>query len=141
MIERKGNPLSFLAEINMITMTKLTDAQKLREICEREGVEYTEKIMAITAVDKDEMLGYSLFLAEDKLCIINISTSPMLWNIIGDGLFRATLNFGAENGISSAKIEKNLLEKLKGNVIPSDKATENIQDCEAFLQDIKKCGR
>lgn len=125
----------------MITMTKETNTQKLRKICENEGVEYTEKIMAITAVDKDELLGYSLFSTEDRLCLINISTNPILWNIIGDGLFRATLNFGVENGIYSAKIEKKLLERLKGSVIPPDKSTEIIEDCEAFLQDIKKCGR
>ena len=125
----------------MITMTKETNTQKLRKICENEGVEYTEKIMAITAVDKDELLGYSLFSTEDRLCLINISTNPILWNIIGDGLFRATLNFGVENGIRSAKIEKALLERLKGNIIPSEKSTEIIEDCETFLQDIKKCGR
>lgn len=125
----------------MIAMTKETDLEKLKVICAEEGVEYSANVLAFTAKDKEECYGYSLFFTGDKLHIINVKTPDILWNSIGDGLFRATLNYAVENKINSARIEKSLLEKLKGGIIPLEKATETIEDCEAFLQDIKKCGR
>ena len=125
----------------MIVMTRETDIEKLREICAEQGVEYSENTIAFTANDKEECYGYSLFLTGDKLYIINVKTPAVLWNSIGDGLFRATLNYAVENKINSARIEKSLLEKLKGEIIPPEKATDTIEDCETFLQDIKKCGR
>ncbi len=125
----------------MIAITREPDIKKLREICAEEGVEYSENTLAFTAKDKEECYGYSLFLTGDKLHIISVKTPDVLWNSIGDGLFRATLNYAVEKEICSASIEKNLLEKLKGGIIPHEKASETIEDCEAFLQDIKKCGR
>lgn len=124
----------------MIVMTRETDTQKVREICALEGIDYSEDIKLFAAKDKDELLGYSLFSLTDKLTIINISTPQILWNSIGDGLFRATLNCAVENGVRSAKIEKALLKKLSGNVIPTEKVTESIDDCEEFLLSIKRCG-
>lgn len=125
----------------MIVMTRETDARKVQEICLAEGIDYSEEIKLFAAKDKDEILGYSVFTLTDKLGIININTPQILWNSIGDGLFKGTLNLAIEKGVRSAKIEKSLLEKLSGNVIPAEKATETIDDCEEFLQSIKKCGR
>ena len=125
----------------MIFMTRETDIDRLKEICAEEGVKYSANVLAFTAKDKEECYGYSLFFTGDKLHIINVKTPDILWNSIGDGLFRATLNYAVENKIASAEIEKELLEKLTGKTIPIEKATEKIEDCEAFLQDTKKCGR
>ena len=142
MTKRKGdNPFLFNGDKIMIVMTRETDAEKVREICAAEGVGYSENTKLFVARDKDEILGYSIFEITDKLNIINISTPQILWNSIGDGLFRATLNFAVESGVKSARIDKTLLEKLSGNIIPTEKVTEEIGDCEEFLQSIKRCGR
>ena len=125
----------------MIVMTKETSAEKIQEICFIEGIEYSENIKLFVAKDKDEILGYSIFTLADKLNMINISTPQVLWNSIGDGLFRGTLNLAIESGVNVARIEKELLEKLSGNIIPTEKVSEDIDDCEEFLQSIKKCGR
>lgn len=142
MTKRKGdNPFLFNGDNFMIVMTKETDAKRVQEICEAEGIGYSEDIKLFTAKDKDEILGYSMYTLTDKLYVINIATPQMLWNSIGDGLFKGTLNLAIENGVNTAKIEKSLLEKLSGNIIPAEKAREEIDDCEEFLQSIKKCGR
>ena len=142
MTKRKGdNPFLFNGDNFMIVMTKETDAKRVQEICATEGVEYSENIKLFTAKDKDEILGYSMYTLTDKLYVINIATPQILWNSIGDGLFKGTLNLAIENGVNTAKIEKSLLEKLSGNIIPAEKAREEIDDCEEFLQSIKKCGR
>ncbi len=125
----------------MIVMTRETDTEKIKEISAKEGVDYTENIVIFAAKDKDDVLGYSIFSMKDKLYVLNVDTPQVLWNSIGDGLFRATLNFAIENGVTSGKIDKKLLEKLKGSIIPEEKATDVVDDCEKFLQDIKKCGR
>ena len=125
----------------MIVMTKETSVEKIQEICGIEGIDYSENIKLFVAKDKDELLGYSIFTLTDKLGMINISTPQVLWNSIGDGLFRGTLNLAVESGVNAAMIERNLLEKLSGNIIPTEKACEDIDDCEKFLQSIKKCGR
>ena len=125
----------------MIVMAKETDTNKVQEICAKEGVAYSEDIKLFVARDKDEILGYSIFSMTDKLTIIDLNTPQMLWNSIGDGLFRGTLNFAIENGVTSGKIEKTLLDKLSGNIIPTENVTQDIRDCEEFLQSIKRCGR
>lgn len=125
----------------MIELKKETDAEKIKEISKKEGINFSEDIKLFVAKDKEETLGYSIFEMTDKLCVLNIDTPPILWNSIGDGLFRATLNFAIESGITSGSIDEKLLEKLKGSVIPEEKLTATIDDCETFLQSIKRCGR
>ena len=125
----------------MIVLKRETDVESIISICKDENVEYDSNIGAFVARDKDEILGYSLFSVGESLVIVNVKTSPILWKSIGDGLFRATINFAIENGILSATIEKPLLEKLIGDIIPKEKATTVIKDCEKFLAEIKKCER
>ncbi len=125
----------------MIVLKRETDTESIISICKDENVEYGENIGVFVARDKDETLGYSLFSVGKSLAIINVKTLPIFWKSIGDGLFRATINFAIENGISSATIEQPLLEKLVGDIIPKEKATTNIADCEKFLEEIKRCGR
>ena len=125
----------------MIVLKRETDVESIALICKDEKVEYSENMGAFVARDKDETLGYSLFYIGERIAIISVKTPPILWKSIGDGLFRATINFAIENGISSATIEQTLLEKLTGDIIPKEKATTNIEDCEKFLEEIKKCGK
>ena len=125
----------------MIVLKRENEVETILSICKDENVEYTEKMGAFVARDKDEILGYSLFCVGESLAIINVKTPPVLWKSIGDGLFRAAVNFAIESGISSATIEQPLLTKLTGDIIPKEKATTFVADCEKFLEEIKRCGR
>ena len=125
----------------MIVLKRETDVEIIESICKDENVEYGDNVGAFVARDKDEILGYSLFSVGESLEIMSVKTPPILWKSIGDGLFRATVNFAIERGISSATIREPLLEKLTGDIIPEEKATTVIADCEKFLEEIKRCGR
>ena len=125
----------------MIVLKKETDSTAIAKICETQGLEYNENVGAFVAKDREEILGYSLFSVKEDLTLIDIETSPILWKSIGDGLFRATINFAIENGISPVKIEDKLLEKLTGDIILKENAKPVIEDCEKFLQESKRCAR
>lgn len=123
----------------MIALTAEKNADTVAQICGKEGTPATEQTVVYTAKDKEEILGYLIFEVSDRLRMINIVTEPLLWNSLGDGLFRAGLNYACEHGISGAVIEKPLFERLKGNIIPDNIEEREIKDCEKFLQSIKRC--
>ena len=125
----------------MIVLKRETDVENIISICKEENVEYADNVGVFVARDRDEILGYSLFFVGQSLAIKNVKTPLVLWKSIGDGLFRATINFAIENGISTATMEQSLLEKLTGDIIPEDKATAVVEDCEKFLEEIKRCKR
>ncbi len=124
----------------MIVLSVESDDTVVEALCRRAELPCTDRTKAYTAKDGEEVLGFSLFEVGEKLDFLTVETAPMLWNSIGDGLFRATVNYAIEHGICGARIEKPLLDRVRGNIVPEKAAAEQIENCEDFLLAIKRCG-
>lgn len=123
----------------MITVSPVKDADKLRELYEREGEEPISTSMAVAAADGEQMLGYCLFdLNAERIAIGAIKPESDL--LLADGILRSALHVALQRMIIVAeyteKAPYELLKKLdfikndENNGVKIEKLFQTCGNCE-----------
>ncbi len=95
----------------MIEIHPLRDTVKLAALYKSADVLMTATSMAVVAADMEEILGFCLFEMNDDALLI-LLLEPKENVSFADGILRAALHVGVENGKSVAFYSENAPEKL-----------------------------
>ncbi len=95
----------------MIEIHPLRDAVKLTELYKTANIKMNDTSMAVVASDKDEVLGFCLFEMNNDFLLVH-SLEPKDDAYFADGILRAALHVGIENGRNEAFYSESAPEKL-----------------------------
>ncbi len=99
----------------MITLSLLNDKTETERLFKEKNIDYNENSLCLTAVDKANVLGFSLFdITKEKMVIKYLE--PLKDLSLADGILRSTLHIAAQRFIMDAyydfTVEESVFEKL-----------------------------
>ncbi len=85
----------------MISILRIKDKNRLKELYRESGIEFSENSAAIDACQNDDCLGYCLFTENENSVIIR-KIEPFTDLPLADGLIRSVIHIGFQNGRDKA---------------------------------------
>ena len=122
----------------MIEIHPLRDTVKLAELYKSAETLMNDASMAVVASDKDEILGFCLFeLNNDSLLVHSLEPKEDVY--FADGILRAALHVGVENGKNKAFYSENAPEKLFESLKFIKNAEKKQLDVEKLFSSCQSC--
>jgi hypothetical protein len=124
----------------MLTLSVLKDAQRVKELFEKCGIEQNENSACLLATDGKKDFGFSLFdITKEKMVIKYIEPLDDLG--LADGILRSTLHIACERFVMKAYYEdtvpENFFEKLQ---FIKDKDEKSLNIDKLFMS-CSNCGK
>lgn len=85
----------------MLQILVCVDKTITKDLYKSLNLEYNDNYLAIRAMDRDECLGFSLFMIEENSETV-FAVEPKEDRMLADGLLRSALHVGTERGITEA---------------------------------------
>ncbi len=124
----------------MLTLSVLKDAQRVKELFEKCGIEQNENSACLLATDGKKDFGFSLFdITKEKMVIKYIEPLDDLG--LADGILRSTLHIACERFVMKAYYEdtvpESFFEKLQ---FIKDKDEKSLNIDKLFMS-CSNCGK
>ncbi len=123
----------------MIEIHPLRESEKLSKLYNQNNIEMNENSMAVVCTDSGETLGYCLFDINDEALFLN-TLEPRNDLLLADGILRAALHVGVENGKMTAYYTNNapvdvflklgFIKNSKNKELNVDKLFSSCKNCE-----------
>ncbi len=85
----------------MISILRIKDENRLKELYRESGIEFSENSAAVDACQNDDCLGYCLFTETENSVVIR-KIEPLTDLPLADGLIRSVIHIGFQNGRDKA---------------------------------------
>lgn len=123
----------------MISLSPISQEQKIKEFFCNVGLPFNENCGCLTAVSNDEVLGFCLYeLTRDKMEILYITPENDI--ALADGILRSTLHIAAQRSIMNAYYGEQISERFlkitnfikneQNRELDIDKLFKSCQSCQ-----------
>ncbi len=124
----------------MISLAPLSDKQQIKERFADNNIEYTENSGCVTAVDKEEVLGFCLYDLDKKKMVIKY-LEPLSDIALADGILRSTLHVSAERSVMDAFYEDTVPEDFLEKIGFIKEKAEKRLDIDKLFKSCCNCGK
>lgn len=124
----------------MISLAPVSDKNKVKSVFLEKGIEYTENSGCVTAMQKDELLGFSLYDLDSKKMVVKY-LEPINDIGLADGILRSTLHVAAERSIMDAFYADTLPEDFLNKIGFIKDETEKRLDIDKLFKSCASCGK
>ena len=122
----------------MIYLSPITDKNRIKALFESKNLEFGEFSGCVTASDRGEELGFSLFdLTDEKITVHYIE--PITDISLADGILRSTLHVAAERSIMKAFYSDTLPEDFLDKIGFIKEKAEKSLDIDKLFKSCCSC--
>lgn len=124
----------------MISLAPVRDKNKVKSVFTEKGIEFTENSGCVTAMQGDELLGFSLYDLDSKRMVVKY-LEPLSDIGLADGILRSTLHVAAERSIMDAFYAETLPEDFLNKIGFIKDETERRLDIDKLFKSCSNCGK
>ncbi len=124
----------------MISLAPVRDKNKVKSVFTENGIEFTENSGCVTAMQGDELLGFSLYDLDSKRMVVKY-LEPLSDIGLADGILRSTLHVAAERSIMDAFYAETLPEDFLNKIGFIKDENERRLDIDKLFKSCSNCGK
>lgn len=124
----------------MISLAPVSDKNKVKSVFIEKGIEFTENSGCVTAMQDDELLGFSLYDLDSKRMVVKY-LEPLSDIGLADGILRSTLHVAAERSIMDAFYAETLPEDFLNKIGFIKDENERRLDIDKLFKSCSNCGK
>jgi len=124
----------------MISLAPVRDKNKVKSVFTEKGIKFTENSGCVTAMQGDELLGFSLYDLDSKRMVVKY-LEPLSDIGLADGILRSTLHVAAERSIMDAFYAETLPEDFLNKIGFIKDETERRLDIDKLFKSCSNCGK
>ena len=124
----------------MISLAPVRDKNKVKSVFTEKGIEFTENSGCVTAMQGDELLGFSLYDLDSKRMVVKY-LEPLSDIGLADGILRSTLHVAAERSIMDAFYAETLPEDFLNKIGFIKDENERRLDIDKLFKSCSNCGK
>ena len=118
----------------MISLAPLKNSDKIKAAFAENGLSYTSLSGCVTAVEKENTIGFCLYSLDDDKMVIESDL------MLADGILRSTLHVAAERGVMNAFYTDETEELSRKLAFIKDKAEKRL-DIDKLFKSCHDCAK